>query len=140
MMALRAVTQKPLDFFMKSSGDGKFDQHNVQNGVFIADSSDKVADDGGEKIFYSDDYMNLFNLVTHSERRAMLDVVTKHIFASILIRCLDAVEYFDLENKREDKDKERKADEKQKCHSSSQPSKEQIVVGKHFCAISIIVT
>ena len=33
MMAIRAITQKPIDFFLKEYDDGKFDHHNVQNGV-----------------------------------------------------------------------------------------------------------
>ena len=140
MMALRAVTQKPLDFFMKSSADGRFDQHNVQNGVFV-ENSNKAADDGDERIFYSDDYVNLFNLVTHSERRELLDVVTKHVFASILVRCLDAVEYFDPQTKTEDKENERKDDENHNCSSLRQPSKEQLVVGKQFlCSMIISIT
>ena len=134
MMALRAITQKPLDFFMKSSADGRFDQHNVQNGVFI-EGSDKTADDGDERIFYSDDYVNLFNLVTHSERRELLDVVTKHVFASILVRCLDAVEYFDPPTETQDKENERKDEENHNCNSQTQPTKEQLVVGKQFFAL-----
>ena len=118
MMAFRAVTQKPLDVFLKEHAEGKFDQHNVQNGVINAKED-------SEQIFYSDDYANLFNLVTHSERRDLLDVVTKYVFSGILIRCLEAAGYFD----RKDSDKEIDPDAEQKNNARLQPSKEHRVIG-----------
>ena len=93
MMAIRAITQKPIDFFLKEYDEGKFDHHNVQNGVI------NEKNEGSKKqIFHSDDYLTLFNLVTHSERRDMLDIVTKYIFGGMLLRCLEAAGYFNCGN------------------------------------------
>ena len=45
--------------------------------------------------FRSDDYKNLYHLVTHEERRDSNDVTTKFIFAGVLLSCLKAIGYFD---------------------------------------------
>ena len=50
-------------------------------------------------IYRSDDYRNLFNLVTHSERRSPYDVVTKHIIAAVLVTSLKGAGYFPTEQK-----------------------------------------
>ena len=42
--------------------------------------------------------LTMFNLVTHSERRDMLDIVTKYIFGGMLLRCLEAAGYFNCGN------------------------------------------
>ena len=65
---------------------GAFDQHDVQNGV---DPS---------RVYRSDDYRNLYNLVTHTHRRAPLDVGTKYIIAGILVRFLKAAGYFEKDD------------------------------------------
>ena len=62
----------------------------------------------------SDDYKNLYHLVTHEERRDWVDVTTKYIFAAILLSCLKAIGYFDA-LKREVKEK---------------PSDEKLLIGK----------
>ena len=51
------------------------------------------------EIYRSDDYRNLFNLVTHSERRSPYDVVTKHIIAAVLVTSLKGAGYFPTEQK-----------------------------------------
>ena len=88
-------------------------------------------DDKNEQIFYSNDYLNLFNLVTHSERRDMIDIVTKHIFAGILLQCLDAVGYFESAEKLE-KDMQslelKDTNATQEDFSSSQP---RLKIGIH---------
>ena len=42
----------------------------------------------------SDDYRNLYNLVTHRDQRSDLDVATKTIFSAFLLQCLRAAGYF----------------------------------------------
>ena len=84
MMAFRAVTQKPLEFFLTEYDKGKFDQHNIQNGVIIEKNDNE--DKHNLPIYHSNDYLNLFNLVTHSERRDTLDIVTKNVFAGMEVR------------------------------------------------------
>ena len=125
MMAFRAVTQRPLEEFLKDYDKGKFNRHNVQNGVLNNDQKDSVEEDDKNKpIFYSNDYLNLFNLVTHSERRDMIDIVTKHIFAGILLQCLEAVGYFESAETLEKDIKSLGLEEKnttQEGLSSSQP-------------------
>jgi hypothetical protein len=39
----------------------------------------------------SDDYANLYHLVTHEERRDVTDVTTKFIFAGVLLRYLNYI-------------------------------------------------
>ena len=48
-------------------------------------------------MYLSDDYRNLFNLVTHSERRSPYDIVTKHIIAAVLVTSLKGAGYFPTE-------------------------------------------
>lgn len=85
MIAFRAVTQKDLTFFLDEARKGTFETHNPQNGVGL---------DGTDTVFASHDYRNLFNLVTHTSKREAGDVVTKYLFACVLVRCLEAVDYF----------------------------------------------
>ena len=51
-------------------------------------------DDDTSSQFLSDDYANLYHLVTHSERREPFDVATKTVFAAFLLRCLKSAGYF----------------------------------------------
>ena len=118
MMAFRAVTQKPLEFFITEYDKGKFDQHNTQNGV-INEKNDNE-DKHNLPIYHSNDYLNLFNLVTHSERRDTLDIVTKNVFAGILLQCLEAAGYFKSVNK----------DTEAEDQNNPGPSKERLVIGK----------
>ena len=85
MMAFRAITQKPVSFFCDLSRQGAFDTHNVRNGVDVSE----------EGSFLSDDYRNLFNLVSHSEQRQMVDITTKYLFGGLLVRALKAAGYFE---------------------------------------------
>ena len=83
MASLRAVAQRPIGFFLDEDARGTFKEHNLQNGV-----GDNCP------VYRSDDYANLFNLVTHSDRRAPLDIVTKYIIAGVLLSCLKGAGYF----------------------------------------------
>ena len=94
-MAFRAVTQKPLAYFKNLDKEGAFDEHNIQNGVTKVGEKDGSEPNG---------YQNLYNLVTHTEMREMVDVTTKYIFAVVLTKALKAVGYF--EDGAEDLDKE----------------------------------
>ena len=85
MMAFRAITQKPLSFFSDMSRQGAFDAHDVRNGVEVTEE------------FLSDDYRNLFNLVSHTEQRQMVDITTKYLFGGLLVKALKAAGYFDGE-------------------------------------------
>jgi hypothetical protein len=85
MASLRAIAQKPVQFFISEAAKGAFDEHNVQNG----------ADPSSSGVYYSADYRNLFNLVTHDERRTPVDNVTKFIIAGVLHSGLKASGYFD---------------------------------------------
>jgi len=49
----------------------------------------------------SDDYKNLYNLVTHEHLRDGLDLTTKYTFAGILLACLKAVGYFKSDSQSE---------------------------------------
>ena len=117
MMAFRAVTQKPLEFFLAEYDKGKFDQHNIQNGVIIEKNDNE--DKHNLPIYHSNDYLNLFNLVTHSERRDTLDIVTKNVFAGILLQCLEAAGYFKSVDK----------DVQDKDLNEPGPTKERLVIG-----------
>ena len=130
MMAFRAVTQRPLEEFLKDYDKRKFDRHNVQNGVLNHDQKDSVEEDHKNKqIFYSNDYLNLFNLVTHSERRDMIDIVTKHIFAGILLQCLEAVGYFESVDKLEKEMKSLELEEKNVTQDDVSSSKSRLKIG-----------
>ena len=118
MMAFRAVTQKPLEFFITEYDKGKFDNHDIQNGV-INEKNDNE-DKHNLPIYHSNDYLNLFNLVTHSERRDTLDIVTKNVFAGILLQCLEAAGYFKSINKTSE----------EKDPNNPGTTKERLVMGK----------
>lgn len=89
MASLRAITQKPASFFIDEAAKGTFGPHNVQHGAADAAAASE------DFVYRSEDYSNLYNLVTHSERRSPLDIVTKYIIAGILVTMLKAVSYFD---------------------------------------------
>ncbi len=82
VMVLRAIAQKPINFFLENAD--KFSDHNVKNGV--------EGDDN--QVYRSDDYRNLYNLVTHEEHREPEDVAAKIAFAVFLTRCLASAGYF----------------------------------------------
>ena len=63
--------------------------------------------------FRSDDYKNLYHLVTHQERRDTSDVTTKFIFAGVLLSCLKAIGYFEGVERPEE----------------GKPSEEEILIG-----------
>ena len=90
-LVLRAVTQKPAEYFLDNRD--KFSGHNVRNGV----------DGDDNEVFRSEDYRNLFNLVTHEEKREPQDICSKIAFAVFLTRCLSSAGYFDrVKDRRED--------------------------------------
>ena len=75
-MAVRAITQKKATFFIKNAG--MFEKHDVTHGIT-----------------HHDNYKNLFNLVTHSDRRESMDSITKNIFSCMMVKLLRHVGYFD---------------------------------------------
>ncbi|QQP52885.1 Uncharacterized protein FKW44_005167 [Caligus rogercresseyi] len=79
MLAIRIITSRPCSFFREQRGD--FDTHDITHGV-------------NTEAFKPEDLKNAFNLVTHRERREVIDRLTKSIFAGIIVKFLDAVEYF----------------------------------------------
>ncbi len=85
LLALRAVTQKTPKFFMDNRT--KFESHNVRTG-----GVEEELHDG--KVYLSEDYENLFNLVTHEEKREPIDLTTKAIFAVFLMCCIKSAGYF----------------------------------------------
>lgn len=91
MASLRAITQKSVEFFLSLDAQGAFDQHDIKHGT------------QADFLYKSDDYRNLFNLVTHNDRRSPYDVVTKHIIAGILVAALKGVGYFSSIDKENEK-------------------------------------
>ena len=87
MASLRGITQKSVAFFRDHKQS--FLQHDIKHGV-----------DPG-RVYRSEDYQNLFNLVTHSDQRSAYDIVTKHIIAGVLVVALQAAGYFSSECKDE---------------------------------------
>lgn len=90
-LALRAVVQKPVEFFLENRD--KFKEHNVLNGV-SQDSDDGDEGTAGDQVFLSGDYRNLFNLVNHNDSRSPLDITSKTVFAGFFLQALKATKYF----------------------------------------------
>ena len=88
LMVLRAIAQKPLSFFREAEQRGDFSSHNLKNGV---------GDDDG--LFLSADYKNLFNLISHEERREKPDVAAKTVFAVFLGLSLKYAGYFEKDSR-----------------------------------------
>ncbi len=93
MASLRAIAQRPLAFFTAEAEAGVFTKHDILNGL------NSGANSGAEpeselKIYRSDDYANLYNLVTHAEHRNLMDIVTKYIIAGVLLALLKSAGYF----------------------------------------------
>ena len=74
-----------IQYFLQQASDGVFDEHDIQNGV------------DSERVYRSDDYRNLYHLVTHSEQRTPVDIGSKYIIAGLLVRFLKAAGYFEKE-------------------------------------------
>ncbi|TRY68906.1 hypothetical protein TCAL_03792 [Tigriopus californicus] len=94
-LALRAVVQKPVEFFLENRD--KFKEHNVLNGVAQdPDNGDEgnAAGAGDDQRFLSGDYRNLFNLVNHNDSRSPLDTTSKTVFAAFFLQALKATKYF----------------------------------------------
>lgn len=81
-LGYRAITSKPLKFFLDNKD--KFQEHNEQSGI----SKGKVTK------YLSEDYGNLFNLVTHHNERKVGDVFHRAMFAVMFLRCLKKFGYF----------------------------------------------
>eukprot|EP00095_Tigriopus_kingsejongensis_P008472 maker-scaffold18_size714446-snap-gene-3.28 protein:Tk08472 transcript:maker-scaffold18_size714446-snap-gene-3.28-mRNA-1 annotation:"set and mynd domain-containing" len=81
-LAYRCVTKKPLKYFLENKD--KFSNHNEQSGI----SKDRVTK------YLSDDYGNLFNLVTHHDERKIGDIFHRAMFAIMMLRCLKKFGYF----------------------------------------------
>ncbi|CAB4055686.1 unnamed protein product [Lepeophtheirus salmonis] len=87
MLAIRMITQKPCSFFRTNKND--FEVHDITHGVEC-------------ELYKSDDYKNAFNLVTHRNKREVIDRVTKCIFAGIIVKFLEKVNYLDDPEKLEE--------------------------------------
>ena len=77
-----APLKKPATFFVENRE--RFRTPDTKNGV------DGDIDGG---VYLSDDYSNLFNLVSHSDRRVPADTVSKTIFVGFLLRCMRTADY-----------------------------------------------
>ncbi|XP_050428772.1 SET and MYND domain-containing protein 4 [Adelges cooleyi] len=78
LMALRIVTQKPLKYF--TGLERKLDQPQLVPANVVK--------------YEPDDYVGLYNLVTHRDSRSVQDVLHRAHLASYLLRCLKTTGYF----------------------------------------------
>ena len=91
-LAFRAVTKKPLKFFLDNKD--KFRDHDETAGSVKAAVTKHL----------SDDYRNLYNLVTHHSERKIGDVFHRSMFSVMLLRCLKKEGYFGDDRKDLDPD------------------------------------
>ena len=89
----------------------KFLEHDITHGVEYAEVTET---------YRSDDYRNLFNLVTHGDRRSAYDIVTKHIIAGVLVVTLQAAGYFATSNHEE-------------TTATAANPEADVLIGKTFC-------
>ncbi|CAB4058311.1 unnamed protein product [Lepeophtheirus salmonis] len=82
-MAYRTISQKPLDFFLKNKE--LFSNHDEISGS---------KDGTNQKKYLSDDYRNLYNLVTHHSERKTGDMFHRSMLAVMLLKCLKSQGYF----------------------------------------------
>jgi len=83
-LALRAITQKPLQFFLDIRERLSKDQHNINFGV----TEEK------DFVYNSSDYNSLYNLVGHHEQWDFQSHAYKAFFALFFIRCLQKSKFF----------------------------------------------
>ena len=81
-LALRAVTLKPLSFFLENVD--KFKSHNPDHGL------DKDSID----LYRTEDVSSLYNLVGHHDMWEWRDHAYKAFFALFFVRCLQKSNYF----------------------------------------------
>eukprot|EP00092_Neocalanus_flemingeri_P100883 GFUD01128895.1.p1 GENE.GFUD01128895.1~~GFUD01128895.1.p1 ORF type:complete len:670 (+),score=162.71 GFUD01128895.1:141-2150(+) len=81
-LALRAVTLKPLSFFLENVK--KYESHNTDYGV----------DMKSQDLYTSEDFSCLYNLVGHRDLWEWRDHAYKAFFALFFVRCLQKSEYF----------------------------------------------
>jgi len=81
-LALRAVTLKPLSFFLENVG--QFDSHNPEFGVDL----------NSHDVYSSDDFSCLYNLVGHHNLWDWRLHAYKAFFALFFLRCLQKSKYF----------------------------------------------
>lgn len=99
-MAYKTIAQKPLQFFLENRD--KFSNHDEMSGSKNSEVTK----------YLSDDYRNIYNLVTHHSERKMNDLFHRAMFSIMLVKCLKKTGYFGEEVKeRADEDDQLSDDE-----------------------------
>ena len=83
-LALRTVTQKPLQWFRDNREMFELSKHDKTSG------ETKEQKD----VYESGDYRNYFNLVSHHDERKTNDMFHRAMFSVFLLRCLQSQGYF----------------------------------------------
>jgi len=81
-MSYRAITQKPLKWFLENKD--KFVNHDETSGQTKEQT----------ETYKTEDYRNLYNLVTHHSERSVPDIFHRCLFSIFLLRCLQNQGYF----------------------------------------------
>ena len=111
-LAYRAVSQRPLRFFMENKN--KFELHDVHRAAgcyeyeYESDSDSGVTESDSEDEtheldmpYRAEDYENMYNLVTHSSQRTEVDHLTLATSACLLLYYLKINNYFGSSASRE---------------------------------------
>ncbi|XP_023339607.1 SET and MYND domain-containing protein DDB_G0284059 [Eurytemora carolleeae] len=108
-LALRAVTNKPLEFFTSL-------QHKL-------DHQPKYGLEKDDFVYNTEDFLTLYNLVSHTEQWDQKEHAYKAFFALFFVRCLQKSEYFG---------------EKQSCDNKLGP--EELMIGKLLIHLMEVAT
>jgi len=81
-LALRAITMHPISYFLEYISDNKV-PHDPTYGA------------NSNKVFHSDDFSSMYNLVGHHEQWEWREHAFKAFFALFFIRCLQKSNYFE---------------------------------------------
>ena len=111
-VAYRAISQKPLKYFLEHQGMfAKYDYHrgggcyeyeyesDSESGDTDLDSEDESHELG--RSYHSDDYQNLYNLVTHSDKSSEADQLAFATSASLMLHYLKINNYFGFNGSRD---------------------------------------
>ena len=111
-VAYRAISQKPLKYFLEHQGMfAKYDYHrgggcyeyeyesDSESGDTDLDSEDESHELG--RSYHSDDYQNLYNLLTHSDKSSEADQLAFATSASLMLHYLKINNYFGSAGSRE---------------------------------------
>merc|ERR1712012_1291634 len=83
-LALRTVTQKPLQWFRDNREMFELSKHDKTSG----ETKEQ------KEVYESSDYRNYFNLVSHHDERKTNDMFHRAMFSVFLLRCLQSQGYF----------------------------------------------